>query len=312
MEGEMREVKETYTVKALHRYAALYVMLNNNGSARKVSNSKNHHRECWRYSLNRLRDMGWKTYSEDCYRNGGQFSSLGKYNKSGVKNFCGFELRFRSEYYGTGFKFEFFQEHVTENSSGGYYDFDKYEKMPYLLKKAFELTTSKMVEFLADHLPGTYRVKLDGAKKESAERFIVDHCQEVTWHHENVESLDDIAGSMSDYDHGYNSKDRDGTKLECGRVKYFRDYNGRLSRGAAYHNINNMWWVITNNTTVRNVASFELFDATEEDFSARRLKKGKVPEKRVAQLKALEDMPVSDLRRELERRRNIHEQEAPK
>lgn len=65
---------------------------------------------------------------------------------------------------------------------------------------------------------------------------------------------------MSDYDAKHNSTDRDGNQIVCGQLKYFFD-NRKLQKGIAYHHINNMWWVITNERiTPRNIASFHLFD----------------------------------------------------
>ena len=76
--------------------------------------------------------------------------------------------------------------------------------------------------------------------------------------------LDDIKLSLKEdsYDYKHNSNDANGKKIICGDTKYFY-YNKRLSKGKAYHNINNMWWIISNDK-LNNKASFELFDFQEK------------------------------------------------
>ena len=79
-----------------------------------------------------------------------------------------------------------------------------------------------------------------------------------------------------------NARDRDNKRIENGQVKYFRDRHGRLARGQVYHNINNMWWVVLNETAYNNVACFDLFDPTPEDFEKRRIVRDRAkPEEKV-------------------------------
>ena len=71
------------------------------------------------------------------------------------------------------------------------------------------------------------------------------------------------------YSEPYNGRDREGLTLHNGDIKYFRAWNGYLYRGRIYHNINNMWWVIVDKYTVRNVAAFNLFDLAPDDKRGR-------------------------------------------
>lgn len=53
--------------------------------------------------------------------------------------------------------------------------------------------------------------------------------------------------------------DKNKKKIICGETKFFYNYNNRLSYGIVWHNINNMWWVISGGK-LYNVACFDLFD----------------------------------------------------
>lgn len=175
------------------------------------------------------------------------------------------DLEFKSERYPAGFKIEFFQNIVFENRHGGEYDFDKLDKMPYLIRKQYELTMKKLAKFLLDKgIPDTTKPVYKNAKAKIKYDYV------KSWHHPQKDMnflLSDLDGQTSEV---YNSKDRDGKILHNGEIKYFRDYKGYLCRGKIYHHINNMWWVIVNEKEVRNIASFDLFDLTPDEFRGRK------------------------------------------
>lgn len=58
------------------------------------------------------------------------------------------QLQFKSHIYPAGFDIEFFQEVVIENRNEGYYDFDKLEKMPYLIRCKFLISRKHICELL--------------------------------------------------------------------------------------------------------------------------------------------------------------------
>ncbi len=169
------------------------------------------------------------------------------------KNKYGIEMK--TNIYPNGFEMQFYQN-VTkpENSNGGQYDFDKFARMPYLLKlsvKAEILAIEKLVKRF---------IKVEQCDpKENAVEFILNRFQTSSFTKNNIKSLDEMDSLMSDHDHSYNSQDKNKLKINNGDIKYFYD-NKRLARGKAYHNINNMWWVILNDTTVTNISSNQLFD----------------------------------------------------
>jgi hypothetical protein len=105
---------------------------------------------------------------------------------------------------------------------------------------------------------------------------------------DKIDSLAEFQGPSYRYEiykdrMGSNAVDRDGKVIKNGQVKYFRHYwSGRLMRGEAIYNINNMWWVVMNETSATNIAAYELFDPTPEDFKHRKIVRDRAsPENRV-------------------------------
>ncbi|MEK5374252.1 hypothetical protein [Paenibacillus sp. FSL P2-0173] len=154
------------------------------------------------------------------------------------------ELLFVGEKYNCGAKLEFYQEINVENPNGGRYDFNKFEKMPYLLQKRFLLEVRYMEQFLLEE---GFTCDSEPVLKTSYDKVF--HELNSPSRHWSSENLPD-----------YNALDKDGIRINNGEVKYFRDRKGTLMRGTVYHNINNMWWVIVNKDHYTNLAAFELFD----------------------------------------------------
>lgn len=207
------------------------------------------------------------------------------------------DLEFYAHRYPAGFEIRFFQNVVFENPNGGRYDSDEFQKMPYLIRLRFVkyrdkiIALMKSLEDLEDETKQNPRL----AEERIKARYVEE------WHHEQKDMnfrLSDLDGQTQE---PYNSRDRDGKTVYNGEVKYFRHWNGRLYRGRVYHNINNMWWVILDRFTVRNVASFELFDLTPED-NRRRQAKPRIPEAYQKRRQAIEDTKTRELVNELRRR----------
>ncbi len=172
------------------------------------------------------------------------------------------ELKFKAEKYPAGFKLSFYQDINTVNSNGGQYDFDKFEKMPYLIKLRFQVELKHIKKYLEQE--GYY----DGSKPSLKNSFdkVMYHIKDCCHYTQGKE--------LPDYQvEEYNAKDKDGKILKNGQVKYFRDHKGRLQRGTIYHNINNMWWVIINKYQYTNVASFYFFDLDSKENRQRKLVK---------------------------------------
>lgn len=206
-------------------------------------------------------------------------------------------LEFKADRYPTGFKIVFYQNIIFKNKSGGYYDFDKYEKMPYLQKLIFKKIVNKLGQYLQEH--GAEDVSKPNLK--TSEEKVKYHFVE-RWHHAQDSmdfKLSDLDGTTCEY--SYNNTDRDNKTIYNGQIKYFRDYKGHLMRGTVYHNINNMWWVIVNKHTYNNVASFELFDLSENDKLGRQAE-ARPPKEYTERKKRIAESSTKELINELRRR----------
>lgn len=207
-------------------------------------------------------------------------------------------LQCKSEIFENGFKFVFYQDVVHENPHGGYYDFSKKEKMPYLIRLKYISTINKIKAFLLES-DASDRSEL--SSKVAEERI---KCYYATcWHHPQKTADFDLSSVDGETVESYNGKDRDGKTIRNGDIKYFRRWNGRLYRGKVYHNINNMWWVIVNNTELENLASFQLFDCEHPGAEERRVAVDRTPEAYKRMREELSKMSTKTLERELRRRR---------
>lgn len=194
-------------------------------------------------------------------------------------------LEFKTHIYPTGFEIIFYQNIVFENRNGGQYDFDKFEKMPYVIKLLCKRTINKISDFIEESGISVERP----FEAKTPQEAIVQDCQKRSFTKNKLTKIEDMETVMSKYDFEINSFDRDKKEIKCGQVKYFRHYRtGRLCRGIVYHDINNMWWVITGSEpeAYSKISSFELFDPTPEDFKIRRWRRAVLP-KRFVEKKAL-------------------------
>ena len=147
---------------------------------------------------------------------------------------------------GRHLEIKFFQNHNFENRNGGYYDFDKFEKAPYLVRKAYLLERDKIAEALkASGFPN-----LQCESRPTGMAFIRYQREEL------CESHGDDFYSRPQCPS--NSKMRSGLTLQDGMTVYCRR-RGRVLRGTAYHHINNMWWVLLPGGDVINDGCFNLY-----------------------------------------------------
>jgi hypothetical protein len=177
-----------------------------------------------------------------------EYKILSKYHKFGKKN----DLEFKAEYHSTGLKFEFYYE--------GCYNNNEYEKMPYMVKLSYRNEMLRFAKYL-DKVGLKYNLIYPMTDEEK----ILD-CEKSNphIHGKDIKTLEDINRVVNNSDKPYNTTDANGKKIISGSVKYFYDSDTkRLSKGIAIHNINNMWWVLTNGVR-RNIASSKLFDYSSE------------------------------------------------
>ncbi|MDX5677688.1 hypothetical protein SIK45_00345 [Clostridioides difficile] len=208
------------------------------------------------------------------------------------------DLEFKAGRYPRGFSIEFFQNINFENKNGGYYDFNKFEMATYLVRLMYLNETKKIENFIKKIVIDVkcatekeYKLAVDKIKNRYVESL--HHIQEDM--NFDLKSLDRTTCES------YNNTDRDGKTIFNGDIKYFRD-RGRLKRGKVYHNINNMWWVILNDTEYTNIADFNLFDAKEEDFKIRRKVEDRKPKTYVEKMKNIKSYSSKELIKELRNR----------
>lgn len=280
---------EGYTF-SVNKGLAKFSFVNNTGEKRDIWDKKWSHYAILFRLINFMNSRGWHIENNKsvhkCIKRDYWYGRKG-------------DLEFYLDRYPRGFRFEFYQNIVFENRHGGWYDFDKFGKMPYLIKLLFINETRHMKVFLeglgcSDDTQSVYKLAEDGIKQDYV------NC----WRHPQ-NSMDEFR--LSDLDgltceESYNHTDRDKKIIYNGQIKYFRHWNGRLMRGKVYHNINNTWWVILDRHKYTNMADFELFDPTPEDFKFRRLKADKKPKEYLEKVTTLKRSSDKELISELKKR----------
>lgn len=136
------------------------------------------------------------------------------------------------------------------NPNGPRYDFDKLERMPYLDRKRFLLERQKICAWLTSVADVTVARSTNRRDLPRAMDFIAAQYAE-SWH------TDKDLGRPVCRQEG-NARSADGGKLEHGGTVWFRGRDGRWRRGQALYHINNMWWVVENAYSWRNMACFKL------------------------------------------------------
>lgn len=176
------------------------------------------------------------------------FPSLSKYRYEG-----GFgELRFKAEYHENRCKIEFYQNVNVVNQNGGFYDFDKLEKMPYLIKLRFEWIKKHLIDFFTQYFNQSVKIKY-----YDEPTLAVDKIKE-RWVNSCHHRIKDMNFNLSDFDGkeqleypSYGHIGADGKKLCNGDIKYFYDRSGHLCRGKIYEDINDNWDVIINKYEIK-------------------------------------------------------------
>lgn len=208
------------------------------------------HKHLWWELMNFLGKRGFDVFKDKRIEK--NYKCLSSTHRQGKKG----DLEFKSDVYPAGFKIDFFQNIVVENSNGGEYDFDKFDKMPYLIKKSFLNESNHIRLFLEKH-------KItDDSKSElkSSEGKVFQHICEYRDMHHASDPFSSLEASVGHTSSNCNNEDRDKKQLFNGDVKYFRDHKGNLNRCVVYHHINNMWFGIINKDRYINSGSFEYFD----------------------------------------------------
>lgn len=150
------------------------------------------------------------------------------------------------------------------NRNGHRYDFDKRERLGYLDRLRLELEERRITAWLSAR--ATVKVSCSNRAPSrgglSALAYIEAGYAE-SWHSDKA-----LGRPVCHYDH--NRKSRDGHLLEHGSTVWTTDRTGRLIRGTAFYNINNMWWVVTGSYALDNKACHEIYAKQPEDLRRKR------------------------------------------
>lgn len=208
------------------------------------------------------------------------------------------DLEFEAKKYPNGFEIGFFQNVVYENPNGGRYDFDKLSKMPYMIRLQYTKFKNKILRLLKSLVPDI--MDDSSLSPKLAEEWI--KCRYVeSCHHEQKNTDFDLRSLDGQTQEPYNGLDRDKKTIHNGEIKYFRGRDGYLYRGRVYHDLNNMWWVITDKYTARRAAAFELFDLAPGDKRGR-LAPLRIPSEYTERKQAISQSTAKELVSELRKR----------
>ena len=149
---------------------------------------------------------------------------------------------------------EGYVEYNSDNRHGGRYCFNKRQRMSYLDGKRFDVIARRIHALFPEatkrptieHLKGLEWILADRRAEPGSNRFY-----DPKWTF--------VPGEAPKNALGWNGKAADGSQLVDQQPVYFFGYDGRLQKGFAYHNINNMWWVLLPCGTIRNTACFEIY-----------------------------------------------------
>lgn len=189
----------------------------------------------WAEILRCLKGLGFSV--EDDRGIAARYPSLRATHREGRRH----DLRWHGETYPTGCKIVFYQELVTENPSGGRYDFQHLDKMPYPVRLGF-IRASRALNARLVELGLTETTRITSPNPDPLayfnDRWDCDHDIRRGVHRfERDETGWPSARELRCWNH----HDADGVPLTQGAIRYDRDAKGYLRRGRTYGGINGMW-----------------------------------------------------------------------
>lgn len=186
-----------------------------------------------------LRRLGWRTeVPADMVKTYGRsFAESHRYCRKG-------DLQGFLDLSGRCIKFEMWQDVANiEHPSGGRYEFNKEQRMPYLLRLEMQRTRNRIRDYLCSVFAG-YGFKDNGPNTQrpgpggpTALEW-VDRAMRSSGHY--VEELGHARISME-----CSARSADGDTITHGSRVFTIDSKGRFVTGTAYYDLNQSWYVVT-------------------------------------------------------------------
>jgi hypothetical protein len=211
-------------------------------------------REVYTALLRGMRRRGWAIqHDPDIRRN---YAILDASHRLGERG----TLRCAIEISGRVVKVEYWSMTAPQvNRNGRRYDFDRIGRMSHMDSLRVELEYRRVIAWLETIAP----IKVDRTPQRdmpAMERIARGYAE--SWH------SDKALGRPVCKSAG-NAKSGDGQQLEHGQTVWFPDRKGRIVRGTAYYNINNMWWVVAGGKLF-NEGCHSLLTAIPHDLRVKR------------------------------------------
>lgn len=183
------------------------------------------------------------------------------------------DLKGELEISGRTIKFEMWQDVTpSENPNGGKYDFDKLERMPYVLRLEVERTRRRIRDYLCNvftdytmstrrpskRIPGETAIESISRSWAENERSTPDKWEAYA----RKKAVEDV----------YNNKARDGVVIQHGQKVYTTDFKGRWLVGQAYAD-GGMWYVVTGPYTYERKSSNEISTTPPPDLRVKNNKR---------------------------------------
>lgn len=145
------------------------------------------------------------------------------------------------------------------NQNGRRHDFDKMKRMAKFDRMRVELEFRRIIAWLETiaAVEVKRRDELNLPPMKRIEKRYAESCH----------SDKELGRPVCNYD--CNRKSADGQLLEHGQTVWIPDNKGRILRGRAFYNINNMWWIIAGDVLF-NKGCFEIFATVPDGVREKR------------------------------------------
>lgn len=218
-------------------------------------NDPTFHSEIYGGLIRLMRGRGWCVREDPHIKK--HYSCLRQYHRLASKG----PLRAAIKISGRVVEIEIWSENAAQdNLAGRRYDFDKYERMPFLDKKRFQIERSHLTSWIADRCE---TLITDASKKGLTADQRISNSYAESWHSDKA-----LGRPVCSCDG--NRKSADDVLLEHGQTVWFAGRDGRIRRGQAFYNINNMWWVKVSDYELLNLACFDLYSNQPADLRTKR------------------------------------------